>query len=111
MKFTSSIVSLLLALFIGLPLHAAEIINAVIHKNDSQVVVEYDLVSELPVMVSTVIDVNGLSYTQEKLTLDGDVAKYVHPGKNKKFTWNIKKDFPQWPNLQVIFKGVTSDRL
>lgn len=91
--------------FMAGTLDAAEIVNLSSSQSSRHVVVEYDLVSEAPVMVNVEITVQGVSYPQEKLTLEGDVARHIKPGKRRRFIWDAKRDFPKWPNLEVTVQS------
>jgi hypothetical protein len=96
---------LIFLLFPVLSLDAAEIVNVSSSQTGQHVVVEYDLVSDAPVMVNVDIAVQGISCAQDQLSLEGDVRKFVQPGKMRKFIWNAKRDFPEWPNLEVTLKS------
>ena len=104
-----SIISLLIPFF---DLEAAEFVNVSLLKSDHNVLVEYDLVSDTPTPVTVNVDitVQGVLYAQEQLSLEGDVAKHVLPGKMRKFTWNAKRDFPKWPDLEVTVQSKTTSR-
>lgn len=80
----------------ALSANAAEIINVIQFQADRNIVVEYDLVSDVPVMVNVNISVLGVTYTQNQLSLEGDVGKLVLPGKTRRFTWDAQRDFPAW---------------
>lgn len=105
MKTTVVILSILSVLFPPLILDAAEIVNVRSLHSDHHIIVEYDLMSDSPVAVNVDIIVQGVTYTQEQLSLEGDVGKHVLPGKLRKFVWNVKKDFPKWPNIEVTVKS------
>jgi len=100
MKNTLAILSLLSALVPALSASAAEIINVSPFRTDQNIVVEYDLVSDVPVMVNVNISVLGVTYNQNQLSLEGDVGKLVQPGKTRRFTWDAKQDFPTWQGLE-----------
>lgn len=96
--------------FTAFTLDAAEISNLRSSQSSNNVVVEYDLVSHAPVMVNVDIIVEGVLYPQEKLSLEGDVAKHIKPGKKRKFTWDAKRDFPRWPHLEVTVQSKVQTR-
>lgn len=105
MKTTLVIVSLLSVLFLPITPEAAEIVNVTSARSAHHFMVEYDLESSAPVMINVDITVEGVTYSKELLSLEGDVGKYVAPGTKKKFIWNAKRDFPKWPNLEVTVQS------
>ena len=109
MKHWRVLLTFIFSLFPVLALDAAEIANVRSSRSDQCVVVQYDLVSDAPIMVNVEIAVKGVLYAQEQLSLEGDVGKFVQPGNMRKFTWNAKRDFPEWPNLEVIVKSKVAD--
>lgn len=105
MKTILATVSLLSVLFQPLAPDAAEIANVTSSRSAQHFMVEYDLESNTPVMVNVDITVQGVTYAKEQLSLEGDVGKHVSPGAKKKFIWNAKRDFPEWPDLEVTVQS------
>ena len=109
MKTPLVIASLLSVLLPPLPLEAEEITNVSSSRTSQHVVVEYDLVSDSPVAINVDVTVQGVTYGQGQLSLEGDVGKRVQPGKLRKFIWNVKKDFPAWPDIEVAVRSKGRD--
>lgn len=105
MRTAYALLIILSLAFPALTLHAAEIVNVNPTRSNNHIMVEYDLMSDTPVMVNVTVTVQGVTYTQEQLTLEGDVRKHVHPGRLRKFMWNVKKDFPAWPDIEVTVQS------
>lgn len=64
------------------------------------------LESAAPAMVNMKAVVDGIAYRQDTLSLHGDVRQNVKPGKKRTFTWDIRKDFPKWPDIEVTVESV-----
>lgn len=103
---TTLVTVCLLSLLIALPApDAAEIVNVTSSRSSHNFMVEYDLECNAPVMVNVDITVQGVTYGKESLSLEGDVGKYVAPGRKKRFVWNAKRDFPRWPDIEVTVQS------
>lgn len=100
MKSTLVIMALLSILLPLHPIDAAEITNVTSSQSGHHVVVAYDLEGDSPVAVNVDVTVDGITYRQGQLSLEGDVRKHVQPGKQRKFIWNVKRDFPDWPDIE-----------
>ncbi|MGA1863410.1 formylglycine-generating enzyme family protein [Deferribacter thermophilus] len=89
--------------FIVIGLNAAEVKNLKAYQQGGRAVFEYDLEGDSAegVDITIEVNINGKTYTQDDLSLEGDIKK-VKPGKNKKVYWNVLKDFP---------KGLVADNI
>jgi C-terminal peptidase prc len=98
---------------------AAEIRNVTASQQGDRLVVTYDLVDDnqidpkefakacasttrpeqclegLDNPVVALFAINGRLYPHETLRLDGDVGRKVEPGKGRRFSWDMPKDFPR----------------
>ncbi len=115
---TSGWLGLLLWLAVGTAV-AAEIRNVTAIQQADRLVVTYDLVEDNPVdpkelaktcagatrpercmeamsnPVAALFAIDGRLYPHDSLRLDGDVGRNVEPGKGRRFSWDVRKDFPQ----------------
>jgi carboxyl-terminal processing protease len=109
---------------------AAEIKNIAAHQQVDRVVVSYDLEDGNPVdakecasaprpdlckealgsPVSAVFAVNGRLYSHESLRIEGDVGRKVEPGKARRFSWSVLKDFPQGIATEILVSVTISPK-
>jgi len=75
---------------------AAEDKNSVMRMEGNRGLVTYDLIGEPneDAEVSFSIEYNGKRYSQDELSISGDVGKVIS-GRNKKIYWDVLKDFPK----------------
>ncbi|HOC59122.1 MAG TPA: formylglycine-generating enzyme family protein [Smithellaceae bacterium] len=74
---------------------AAELKNEVARQEGNRLVITYDLAGkEKEADVTLTLTVDGKTYKASALHVEGDVGK-VKPGRGKKISWNILKDFPR----------------
>jgi carboxyl-terminal processing protease len=126
---------LVLALWLGIgTASAAEIRNVAAYQQADRLVVSYDLEDDNPVdpgelaktcaattrpercieasgnPVAALFAINGRLYSNETLRLEGDVGRKVEPGKNRRFSWNIPRDFPQGVTADVLVNVTLSPK-
>lgn len=100
MKILPSLLIVLMIVLSASLLAAAEITNFRTYHSGNRIVVEYDLSSDVPVMVDFAVTVQGRIYTHEHLSLEGDVGGQLIHGKGRKFYWDVYKDFPDGLNIE-----------
>jgi len=107
---------LIAILMIALVSNAAEDKNSEMRMEGNRGLVTYDLIGEPneDAEVYFSIEYKGKRYTQDELSISGDVGKVIS-GSNKKIYWDVLKDFPKglvgnidW-FLDVGGKGVFKD--
>jgi len=83
-------------LLIALISHTAEDKNSEMRMEGNRGLITYDLIGELneDAEVNFSIEYNGKRYTQDELSISGDVGKVIS-GNNKKIYWDVLKDFPR----------------
>lgn len=105
MKALPSLSILLMIVLLTSLSEAAEITGFRTYHSGNRIVVEYDLSSDVPVMVDFAVTVQGRIYTHEHLSLEGEVGGQMIHGKGRKFYWDVQKDFPA--GLDIEWKMVT----
>jgi len=93
MKKVLIIVAILIIAIIS---QAAEDKNSVMRQEGNRGVVRYDLVGDAgeDAEVDFSIEYNGKRYTQDELSITGDIGEVI-TGNNKKIFWDVLKDFPR----------------
>jgi len=93
MKKVLIIVAILIIAMIS---QAAKDKNSLMRQEGNRGVVRYDLVGDAgeDAEVNLSIEYNGKRYTQDELSITGDIGKVV-TGSNKAIFWDVIKDFPR----------------
>lgn len=86
----------ILLTFFSLSVFAAEDVNSRLQQEGNRGVLRYDLKGEPneDAEVNLSVEIEGKKYTQEQLSVSGDVGKVV-TGSNKVIYWDVLKDFPR----------------
>jgi len=93
MKKVLIIVAILIIAMIS---QAAKDKNSLMRQEGNRGVVRYDLVGDAgeDAEVNLSIEYNGKRYTQDELSITGDIGEVI-TGNNKKIFWDVLKDFPR----------------
>lgn len=117
-----AVILLLSVLCLSHPLFAAEIANLRTHFTSTQMSIEYDLLgksAEKDSGVEVLLNINGIRYSSNMLTMSGDFGSSIAPGIKRRITWMHPQDFPEGldtrfkcivnsiPNSNVINEGTT----
>jgi hypothetical protein len=87
----------MLLFFSALPLYAAEVKNLKTGQSGDKGVATYDLAGvpgERQADVTVFIELGGVRYPADKLSLSGDFGKGVKVGAGKRIFWDVLKDMP-----------------
>ncbi len=78
---------------------AAEVRNEVVKQAGNRMMFEFDVIGDADeeAEVEVTLTINGQTYTEDKLHLEGDIEN-VKVGKGRKIYWNVLQDFPRGLN-------------
>jgi hypothetical protein len=103
-------------LLLSRPLCAAEISNLTTHLTGTHMTIAYDLIGKIGETdsgVEVLMDINGIRYSSNMLSLSGDFGSMIPVGKQRTINWRHPQDFPEGLNktFKCIVNAVPNSRV